>query len=320
MRDHFLTSVVTSGCLCLVACNGIVGITDLRVWPPDAFAGDAPSVTDAPPAPDSKPGFAQPVGTVAVNFSVDDTANQVYAPRDLYQKGSIAFDPLTRIAVQEPTWRGPWPPLYDDGGWDVGGHEPVGAIAGDHQLGITYFVAPTAVVQGFEYGLVDTTYDPGDGNGAWVWNGDNGSFQVAPGATDPVEAPGQVFSAFGTIDLTIRLDTTALAAGTWDQSTILVKGSPWAWVPTEMAKNPSINQAWFALISHVGPTGVFKHSGLLRSGDVVHFVLVFAPNVEYRDATGALDTGVTATITAPGGSPVPVPITREAAWLTVTVP
>jgi hypothetical protein len=305
----------------LAACNGILGIDDLAVRATaDAAAPDAPRAPDAP-GPDAVPGFPQPANTVPINFSVDDTANQVYASRDLIQKGGISYDPLTRIVIAEPSWQhGPWPPLYDDGGWDVGGHEPIGSVAGDHRLGITYFVAPTTAVQTFEYGLEDTTYENGVNERAWVWIGPNGSFQVAPGATDPVEAPGQVFPSFGTIDLTIALDTTALAPGTWDQSSMMIKGSPWAWVPVPMDGNATFNEAWFVLGTHVGQTNAFKHNGLLRSGDLVHFVLIFGANIEYKDAMGALATGVTASITVPGGAPVPVPITREAAWLTITVP
>lgn len=119
-------------------------------------------------------------GTVAVNFSVDDRANRVCRAGDLKWKGSFLFDEQTRLLAFDPTWSGAapgapsvsgWPTLYDDGPWTEGGHEPVGARAGDHVWGVTAFVTPpTFGIDGYEYGLIDTLYETTLGNG-WIWKG-----------------------------------------------------------------------------------------------------------------------------------------------------
>src|SRR5438128_12662313 len=90
------------------------------------------------------PTYVKPAGTVAVNFSVDDTANKVFADKDLQWKGAMAFDAVTQKVTADPTWSGPWAPLYDDGAWTSGGHEPAGATAGDHILGAAVFITPPA--------------------------------------------------------------------------------------------------------------------------------------------------------------------------------
>jgi hypothetical protein len=74
---------------------------------------------------------------VAVNFTVDDTANKVYQAGYLQWKGSFVYNPTTRIITFDDTWADPLIPLYDDGPWKSGGHEPVGAVAGDHKWGVT---------------------------------------------------------------------------------------------------------------------------------------------------------------------------------------
>src|SRR5262249_10177992 len=57
-----------------------------------------------PATPDARPsgGFMQPAGTVAVSFTVDDTANKVYGPGDLQWKGSMIYDPATRKITKDP--------------------------------------------------------------------------------------------------------------------------------------------------------------------------------------------------------------------------
>jgi hypothetical protein len=65
----------------------------------------------------TEPGpFEQPPGTVAINFSVDDTANQTYAKDDgLAWTGSFSYESRTRILTRDSAWTGPFVPLWDDG-------------------------------------------------------------------------------------------------------------------------------------------------------------------------------------------------------------
>src|SRR5437870_6132320 len=93
---------------------------------------------------DKKPTFTKPAGTVAVNFSVDDTANKVFAAGDLKWKGSMIYDTATNKVTKDDTWGGPYATLFDDGPWTNGGHEPDGATKGDNIWGVTVFVTPPA--------------------------------------------------------------------------------------------------------------------------------------------------------------------------------
>jgi hypothetical protein len=70
----------------------------------------------------------------------------------------VSLDPASRIATRDEGWGGPYPRLYDDGPWTAGGHEPAGAVAGDHRWGVTVFIKPPATgIAQYEYGLVDRT-------------------------------------------------------------------------------------------------------------------------------------------------------------------
>jgi hypothetical protein len=276
-----------------------------------AFAGCSSdnSAADAPSGggPDAKPaggpdaggtGFPQPSGTVAVNFTVDDTANKVYAAGDLEWKGSHVYEPATRkIIAADSNWGGPFPPLYDDGPWTSGGHEPIGNVAGDHKWGVTVFVAPPATgMQKYEYGLNDTVYQTKYGNG-WAWpSPDNGSYTINAGATAAVTAPGVSLPAFGTTDLQVVIDTTKLDTATaWDTSKVQIKGSAWDWGLVNLTVTSG--KATFTLSGVVGSGKPYNHSGLLNTGDKPQFVVVLGAGdgKEYKDADGnALATGVTA--------------------------
>jgi hypothetical protein len=157
----------------------------------------------------------QPNGTVPVNFSVDDTANKVYASGDLQWKGAMKFDPTTRMITKDSSWGGPFAVLYDDGPWTTGGHEPIGATAGDKIWGITIFVTPPATgTDSYAYGLNDANACSSDpsvaGCNGWSWLGDNGTFAVAAGATAPVNATGRTFAKFGTVDLQLKATKSQL--------------------------------------------------------------------------------------------------------------
>lgn len=243
-------------------------------------------------------------GQVAVTFSVDDTANKVFAAGDLQWKGSMKFDDKTGVITKDSSWGGPFATLYDDGPTDKGGHEPAGATAGDHIWGVTVWVVPPSTGEDtYEYGLIDSVYEKNFGNG-WVWKGSNGTFAIKAGATGSVKATGMTFAKFGTTDFQLVIDKTKADQTTaWDFSKVGVKGSGWAWaiVPLTAAGNTYT----FTLSENVGAGKMFPHSGLLSSGDKPEFVyqLGAGSGKEYKDAGGtALATGVTAQIKPSGGS------------------
>lgn len=285
------------------------------------------------------PGFPQPAGTVAVNFSVDDTANKVFTAGQLKWKGSLLFDATTRKITYDSTWSGGvaragFPTLYDDGPWNVDppGHEPAGSVAGDRKWGVTVFVTPPATgSQAYEYGLIDELYEATYGNG-WIWVGTNGSFNVAAGATAPINATGLTLPAFGTTDLQLTLDTNNLdPATTWDTSVVQVKGSAWAWGNIALADDGTKGDATagdgiytFQLSSYVGAGSTRPHTGLLSSGNKPEFIWVLGTGtgVEYKDASSVADLiGVAAATKLAGGAFAPATVTINPAnnntWITV---
>lgn len=308
-----------------------------------AFAGcgdDNPSTTDSgnnnngdmavAPTPDmaqATGGFKQPMGTVAVSFSVDDSINKIYADGDLEWKGSMIYDSATRMITKDSNWGGPWAKLYDDGPWDQGdppGHEPKGSVKGDHKFGITVFVTPPAMgMEAYEYGLQDAFYQTTFGNG-WVWQGSNGSFTIKAGDSAPITAQGLAFGAFGTNDIRITLDKTKIdMMGAWDTSKVGIKGTFCAWGVQDLKANG--NTYSLTLSDIVGPGKLFKHSGLLPKGEKPEFIFMLGAGggKEYKDANGtALATGITAEVKAAGGSFTPVPVTINMANknTTFTVP
>ena len=243
----------------------------------------------------ASPGFVQPAGTVAINFSVDDRANRVYAAGDLRWKGSFLWDPATRLLTLDPYWTGAapgeaalsgWPLLYDDGPWTTGGHEPSGAKAGDHVWGVTVFATPpSAGADVYGYGLIDASYETRLGSG-WIWNGTNGSFSVEAGATSPITAAGMSFPRFGLTDLILTLDTghlTQFPDWTWDLSKVTVKSSAWGWAEIPLT-SMGRGQYLFVLSPHLGRGRLLPHTGLLDAGAVPEFVFVLGPD-EYKNWT-----------------------------------
>lgn len=281
------------------------------------------SSSDTAPPPPPPPGFTQPAGTVAVNFKVDDSINKVFTAGNLQWKGAMIYDSTTRKVTADATWGGPWAPLYDDGPWSAGGHEPADATAGDNKWGVTVFVTPPATgTATYSYGLNDDYYQTNFGNG-WIWIGSNGSFDVAAGATAPVNATGQVMPAFGTTDIQLKLDTNALAAGTWDKTKIEVKGSAWAWGSVVLTPDTAGGTAYtFTLSANVGAGKKFVHTGLLKTGDKPEFVFVFNGK-EYKDAGGTvLADGVSAgtkasTATTYTSAPILVNATNKNTYVTI---
>lgn len=286
------------------------------------------------------PGFPQPAGTVAVNFSVNDTANKVFTAGQLKWKGSMLFDAATRKITYDSTWSGGtalagFATLYDDGPWDQDppGHEPHGAVAGDHIWGVTVFATPPATgSQGYEYGCIDVLYETAFGNG-WIWVGSNGTFNVAAGATAPINATALTLPAFGTTDLQLTLDTHNLdPATTWDTSVVQVKGSAWAWGNITLADDGTKGDATagdgiytFQLSSYVGAGSTRPHTGLLSSGNKPEFIWVLGTGtgVEYKDASSVADLiGVAAGTKAAGAGtftaqPVTINPANNNTWITV---
>jgi hypothetical protein len=263
------------------------------------------------------PTFTKPAGTVAVNFSVDDTANKVWKDGEMVWKGSMAYDAATNKVALDSTWGGPWAPLYDDGPWTAGGHEPDGATAGDHIFGVTIFVTPPAsgAAVTYQYGLCDLKFSGIDGchNTGWVWAGTgNGQFIVPLGATADIKADGMTFKAFGTTDLQIVIDKNALAAGTWDTTKVTIKGSQWAWNEIPLTADAS-GKFTFTLSSFVGAGKQYYHNGLPNTGDKPEFVIVFN-GVEYKTSGTCNKAGVTASTKASGAAAfAPVTITVNTA-------
>lgn len=169
----------------------------------------------------------QPENTIALNFTIDASGRpDFYADEDLEWKGSFSYDKETRILTYSSDWAGgtgPYAPLYDDGPWTAGGHEPEGATAGDDKFGITAFIAIPEEELKLEYGAQTKA-------GGWVWVGDNGSVMVPTKAGEAITAEGLKLSPEGTNDLRLTLDTAALEGDYVVAEPIKVKGtfSDWA--------------------------------------------------------------------------------------------
>jgi hypothetical protein len=270
-------------------------------------------------------GFPQPPGTIAVNFTVDDTANRVFTAGDggassLRWYGNLTFDASTRELSYDNGWSGPYPALYDDGPWIRGGHEPSSNVAGDHRWGATVFVkVPTTAAVAFEYGAVDAATN------GWLWRGQNGEFTVEVGATQPITVASLTLLKFGSTDLMLVLDTNSLephppafdgGVSPWSLSSVKVKGTAWAWTQAPMEDDGGIDASpgdgkyTFVLSQVVGPGKLAPHSGLLASGDVTDFVFLLGSE-EYRISGEASIQGATAFLKADGGSFSPVAISHS---------
>lgn len=283
----------------------------------------------------------QPPCTVPVSITVDDTANHAYLAGEIQWKGNFRYDEVTRLAFYDASWNsgdGPFAPLYDDGPWDQGGHEPlfmtsgttqVASVAGDHKFGATMFVPVPAAAQSWEYGLVDRVFPttatrPRDYG--WIWRGtSNGTFTVPAGATAAIVATGQSFPAFGTTDVRLTLDTTALdaafVASTADLTVPKVKGSGWAWSLIPMYDDGTHGDATaadhiftFVLSNFVGAGNTYYHTGLAASGDVDQFVFTLGTTEKEYKVSGVPPTAGVAAATMPsGGSWTAATVANQAA-------
>jgi hypothetical protein len=245
---------------------------------------------DGSPPPAGPTPFLQPPGTVSVDFSVDDRANRVYAAGQLKMKASMLFNPATRRVTLDDSWSGAarggaplsgWPTLYDDGPWTEGGHEPIGATAGDHVWGVTFFATPPASgTDVYDYGLIDVDDERSFGDG-WIWIDPNGTFAIAAGATAPVVARGMKLDDLGNTDLELSLDTSLLSTQQrWSTSTVRVKSSAWGWNEQPMTAQAA-GLYTLRLSSLLGQGGLLPRGGLLHAGDDPEFVFVLG-GVEYK--------------------------------------
>jgi hypothetical protein len=251
--------------------------------------------SSTPPTP---PPFTKPAGTVAVGISIDDTANKVYKDKEMLWKGGMLYDATTNKVTKDSTWAGPWAPLYDDGPFSKGGHEPEGSVAGDHIFGTVVFVTPPAAQSDtWEYGLVDHVYDDG-----WIWPGSqNGTFAVAAGAVNDIKADGATLKKFGTTDLQLTLNKAQIAGNQWDLSKVTAKGSgSWGWKEVPLTLDSAGNYV-FTLSQFAGTT-TLPHTGLLNRGDTQEFVFVFNGTEYTTDGQIHATAGVTATVKAQGAS------------------
>lgn len=275
-------------------------------------------------------GFPQPAGTVAVNFRVDASTNQLYADRDLEWKGSFTWTEATRmLSGRDDTWGGgvgPYPPLFDDGPWDRGGHEPKGETAGDGIFGITVFVTPPATGSvAYNFGLHDTVYQEEFGNG-WVFPYPSpGEFVVNAGATGEIDADADypVEMRGGNIDLRLTVDMSAVTpptTGSWSEPAT-VKASWWGWSEIAMSDDGTTqgdetadDGIWtFTMSEHMGSAGKqYSHTGLLPSGQLVQFVFVFNGD-EYKVGGAPPAAGVAAQVKVGTGAWTTTAVSNQAA-------
>jgi hypothetical protein len=284
-----------------------VDATDDTADGPDAAADadvslDAADLGDAPPdvLPDVEGDVFPPRGHVAINFTVDDSANATYGPGDgLAWKGSFSFDPATSVITHDGSWAGPYPMLWDDGGWDAGGHEPQGQTAGDHVWGVTVWFARPSEPTTFEYGVISGSVEGGDGT--WIWPGPNGSFDVPADASTAIDAPGMVIAEFGDIDLRLTIDLSGSGAnlepafqGT-DYTNVTVKSGAWGWREIPLSDDGTLGDvvADDKMMTFVFSNNLMPHTGLFREGDEAEFVFVF-DGIEYRSGGVAGSAGVAA--------------------------
>lgn len=280
----------------------------------DDTTADGGVNADATTNPDaSVTGFQKPAGSIALNFTIDDSANKVYTTADgLAWKGSFKYNKDTRVVEKDAAWGGPFAMLYDDGAWNMGGHEPAGATAGDNKWGIAMFVVPGAAATEFEYGAIRKSVNGSDGE--WIWNvpGGNGKFTVAVGASADITATGMALPAFGTTDLRLTINTTTLAAGFeafMPANGVKVKSSAWGWSEQTMVDDGTKGDVMAAdgtftmvLSEFVGegkPLG--RLVGLLKTGDEAQFVFVLG-GVEYKVAGTPPTQGVAVAVKPQGGA------------------
>lgn len=283
---------------------------------PDAtdpeVASDAPLSEAGPDTPGPAPGELCPEDHVRLTFRVDDTANQTYELGELIWTGSFAFDETSRVLTYATSWlpdQGPYPLLYDDGPWDAGGHEPLGATAGDHIFGVAVCYRPDEP-RTFAYGLLN-------GDLRWIWSGPNGQFEVEAGAAGVIDVPGMTIPAHGDRDFRLMLDLAGLHPDFEGVSlashSVFVKGTMNSWTPVQLLDNGALGDeaAGDGVVTYQHSQYLGAHDGLIPTGGEVQFVFVFTQGdtdpddgLEYKVAGDAAPEGVSAEGLC-GGGPTP---------------
>lgn len=256
-------------------------------------------------------GSLVPPGVVAVDFAVDDRANRSYASGLLRWKGAFVFDAITARLTPASDWRGPYPELWDDGGVELGGHEPPSARAGDHVWGVRAYVARPAIDQVFEYGLEGGP----EAAPRWIWSGRNGTFTVPAVGPDVVMAQGFTVPAWGTRDLLVTFDVArsapALGLDGSAVRVVEVKSSAWGWALLQLVP-AGRGRFTLAMSAHVGAGTSLPHHGRLLAGTHVELMLVVEGR-EYLDAqrVSYLDGVEVQVQTNPGAAWVAVPLSVQ---------
>lgn len=250
-------------------------------------------------------------GSLTLTFEVDDSANKTFGDGEIVWTGSFSWDQATNSITYATSWLpsdGPYPPLYDDGPISTGGHEREGATKGDHVFSTQVkFTATEATT--LEYGALNEL-------GNWMWNGANGTLQIAKGQQGVVQVPGMKLTKHGTLDLKVALDTKKLAAccTKWSLTThaLYLKGSMNMWTAIQLLDDgkKGDDTAGDGILTYVHKQNLGKHDGGLNAGEEAQFIFVSTqgdtlPDAgqEYKGAKEAFADGVSAwTATGPGGS------------------
>jgi hypothetical protein len=266
------------------------------------------------------PGDETPTQAI-VTFAIDDTADEIYMADDgLAWKGSFIYDPATRELTYDAAWTGPYVMLFDDGPLSGGGHEPEGAVAGDHIWSASVLVDNTEETT-FEYGAIEGSVDGADGT--WIWEGPNGTVTVPAEAEGPIAAVGLVVEAVDppleTAIVTFAIDDTANQTYTAGDG-LAWKGS-FSYDSDTRILTP--NGAWpgpFPLLYDDGPlsTGGHEPEGAVAD-DHIWSVSVLVGNeaqttLEYGAIRGSVDgsdgqwiwIGSNGTVTIPAGVQGPI--------------
>lgn len=271
--------------------GGDVADLEVVIPPTDSVVTDIPTTS-----------WKKPEGYAAIQFTVDDTANQTYKDGQMKWTGSFAWSAKDNTIAFSSAWQptdGPFPALYDDGPWSAGGHEPEGAVKGDHLFQCeVWFKADEETT--FEYGALNE-FD------RWIWLGPNGVFTLAKGATDTIPVPGLVFPGFGDIDFKVTVDLNALnpafSSVTPADNKVYLKSSANSWTPVEIVDDGQKGDATAGdgVYTYVQSVNKGSHDGLIATDQHVQFVFVFAmtdlspdEGSEYKQGTQCLADGVKA--------------------------
>lgn len=262
------------------------------------YGNDGGTPTDG--GTDGGSGFTQPANTTALNFTIDATARAgEFEDGDLEWKGSWVYDEATRtITAFDDTWPGPEIPLYDDGPWTAGGHEPAGSVANDDKFGVTVFFPHQSIETTFRYGAQTK-------EGGWIWpESENGTLVVAPGAAGPLTAAGFTMLPVGNVDVKIVINSGNLESGFTAAGPYQIKGTltsgPWNLASAYDDGTHGDEVSGDGNFTYVLSEDEANPS-LVASGSTQQFVWVI-DGAEYKAGGAASDVGVTAFTKGPSAT------------------